>query len=307
VNILSRIGTEDVAYIYLADLRDDPRTTVEFVDATDGGIPRCEKWVVNVSTQFGCPVGCRMCDAGSHYFGNCTADEMLQQIDYVVASREQGPEVNTEKFKVHFARMGEPALNREVLDVLAKLPSRYSTPNLIPGLPTIAPRNTHNFLEKLRSLKNEHYANGRFQLQFSINSTDESVRDTLMPFPKWSMEEIARFGRHWLSPNDRKVTLNLAVARDIPVDAKVLGDLFDPDTFLIKLTPMNPTESARREGLKTMVSAELPHGVNAISSGLEEMGFDVIVSIGSPLEDEVGSNCGEAVLSWRRDLEKDRS
>ena len=302
MNIIKTIGTDNVAFVHIAQFDNNPKHIVEFVDATDNGIPRTQKWVINVSTQFGCPVQCMMCDAGSHYFGNVTSKQMLQQIGHVIKSQGHTEKVPTKKFKVHFSRMGEPALNDNVLEAVTQLKGKYETENLIPAIATIAPKGTEQFFSKLKTIKDTIYPGGHFQLQFSINSTDEEFRNMLMPFPKLTMKEIAELGKTFFEPGDRKLVLNLAVAEGTPVDPKVISNIFNPEMFMIKLTPLNPTEASRKSGFQTSVSADIPDGVDHLAKEMETAGFDVIVSIGSPLEDEIGSNCGEAVLDWREHL-----
>ena len=107
--------------------------------------------------------------------------------------------------------MGEPSFNRGVLDVLSKLPLLYNAPGLMPAVSTIAPEGTDEFFEGLLEIKRELYQ-GRFQLQFSIHTTDLKLRDWLMPVRKWDFERIAGFGEEFFEMGDRKVALNFALA-----------------------------------------------------------------------------------------------
>ena len=65
MKILAKTGTEDVAIVYIAEM--DNGRLVEFVESVQPPIPREKKWVLIVSTLYGCPVGCRFCDAGEYY------------------------------------------------------------------------------------------------------------------------------------------------------------------------------------------------------------------------------------------------
>ena len=119
MEIIEKYGKEEIAYVYLG--RTSKGNLVEFVESVQPPIPREEKWVLIVSTLNGCPVGCLMCDAGGFYKGKLTKDEIMEQIIYLVNTR-YGRKVPVKKFKIQFARMGEPALNKEVLEVLRELP-----------------------------------------------------------------------------------------------------------------------------------------------------------------------------------------
>jgi len=123
MKVVSSAGREDVAIVYIAETADGRR--VEFVESTQPPVPREKKWVLIVSTLFGCPCGCRMCDAGGDYGGRLSAEQILFQIDYMIKKRYPEMKIPAEKFKIQFARMGEPALNPNVLDVLSELPGCY--------------------------------------------------------------------------------------------------------------------------------------------------------------------------------------
>lgn len=260
-----------------------------------------------VSSQFGCPVGCLFCDAGADYRGDLLVDEILGQVEWIMERHRQDGGWACPKIKLHFARMGEPALNDAVLETLFLLPFSYPGVAFLPVVSTVAPRTAGRWLEGLREVKDRFFAGGRFQLQFSVNSTDEAARDRVMPIQHWTMEEISRFGATWWREGDRKITLNFALVDEVPFDTRVLIGLFDPSRFLVKVTPVNPTRSARRRDIRSLLSPEaeqrLPPPVAAAREKLEGAGFEVIVSIGSAAETAIGSNCGQLVMQRRRALE----
>jgi len=294
MEILEQSGKPDLAEIFVARMRPDPLSLVEFVDAVDPRYPRQEKWVVTVSTQFGCPVQCLFCDSGGFYAGNLTADEILAEIDHVVRRRAPGGRIGASKFKIHFARMGEPSLNPAVLDVLERLPLIYDAPGLMPCIPTVAPRSAGAFFERLLEVKRRLYAQGRFQLQFSVNSTDEGTRDRIMPIRKWTLAEIGEYACRWYEPGDRKVVLNFALSPANVVEAGRIAGHFDPRFSMIKVTPVNPTDMAQRNGFDTVLSAANPRAADRLAGELAGLGFDCVVSIGEEEEIEIGSNCGQA-------------
>ena len=113
----------NLATVYIADMGDE--CMIEFVEACQPPYPRDECWILMVSTLYGCPVKCKMCDAGGHYGGKPNAAEILHQIDYMVDEWFPGRVIPSRKFKIQFARMGEPAFNLAVLEALEQLPGRY--------------------------------------------------------------------------------------------------------------------------------------------------------------------------------------
>jgi 23S rRNA (adenine2503-C2)-methyltransferase len=292
IKILETFGRDDLAMVYVA--RTESGKTLEFVEALVPPHPRDEKWVIIVSTLYGCPIGCLMCDSGLHYHGKVAESDLLAQIDHVVTRRFPSRIIETEKLKIHFARMGDPAFNHNVNKVLTKLKGLYETPNLMPSLSTVAPCGTDDFFLELLDVRRTCYPEGNFQLQFSIHTTDSACRDELIPVRKWDFSRIVQYGEMFFVPDGgRKITLNFAASTRYPVDPLVIGRRFNPDIFMIKITPLNPSISTERNGLDSLVSLD-PDDAGSLElvRSFEEHGYDVILSIGEPEENRIGSNCG---------------
>ncbi len=299
MKVVSQVGREDVAVVYIGETEEGKY--IEFVESTPPPYyERAKKWVLILSTLYGCPVGCGFCDAGGVYQGIVSRDEIIGQIDYLVKKRFPGKKIPVEKFKIQFARMGEPSFNEDVLDVLALLPSLYDAPGLLLSLSTIAPEGREGFFEKLLELKKRYYQR-RFQLQFSIHSTDAKVRDWLIPIKKWSFQRIAEYGERFYDNGGKKITLNFALADKVPLGGNILVENFNPELFLIKITPVNPTCRASKNKL---VSEEVSKRWNDIAYSLRHKGYEVIISVGELEENKIGSNCGQYVLRHKMEGEK---
>ena len=296
MKIIAKTGNSDLATVYMADMGDG--RLIEFVEACQPPYGRDERWILMVSTLFGCPVKCLFCDAGGGYRGKPTAEEILIQIDHMVNEWFPDGIVPAAKFKIQFARMGEPSLNMAVLDALEELPRRYRTTGLMPSISTIAPLGTDAFFERLVDVKNRLYAGGRFQFQYSIHTTDEALRDKLIPVRKWDFARMAAYGERFHRAGDRKITLNFALAADSPVEASILKRYFDPARYLIKLTPVNPTSRATQNNLGSHIDPTRPETAASVTRSLTDAGYEVIVSIGEVEENEIGSNCGQYVLNY---------
>jgi 23S rRNA (adenine2503-C2)-methyltransferase len=296
MKVFAVTGTPDVAEVFMADMGEE--RMVEFVEALQPPFSRDERWILMVSTLFGCPVKCLICDAGGGYLGKPSAEEILRQIDHMVYRWYPDGRVPAAKFKIQFARMGEPALNMAVLDVLEQLPRRYNAPGLMPSVSTIAPHGVDAFFEGLLDVKNRLYSNQRFQFQYSIHTTDVALRDKLIPVRKWSFAQMAAYGERFYRLNDRKITLNFALAEGMPVEPDVMLRYFDPERYLVKITPVNPTCRAVQNGLSTHIDPYRPETGQAVAQSLTAIGYDVIVSIGEVEENAIGSNCGQYVLKY---------
>ncbi len=171
----------------------------------------------------------------------------------------------------------------------------YDAPGLLPTISTIAPRGSQKFFERLLHIKQKIYRE-RFQLQFSIHTTDARLRDWMIPAKKWSLGEIAEYGGEFYRKGERKITLNFALAEGMPVDGDLLLRHFDPDIFLVKITPVNPTCSARKHGISSQVIADMER--YEIVETLRAAGYEVILSIGELAENHIGSNCGQHITNY---------
>lgn len=78
-----------------------------------------KKWVATISTQKGCPMHCKFCDVPKFgFYGNASIEDMDRQIRTII----EGESVReTDRFNVHFARMGEPTWNDKHLDLLSEV------------------------------------------------------------------------------------------------------------------------------------------------------------------------------------------
>jgi 23S rRNA (adenine2503-C2)-methyltransferase len=296
MKIVATTGNPELATVYMADMGDE--RLIEFVEACQPPYGRDERWILMVSTLFGCPVKCLFCDAGGGYRGKPSAEEILMQIDHMVKEWFPDGVVPAAKFKIQFARMGEPSLNMAVLDALEELPRRYQARGLMPSISTIAPNGTDAFFERLIEVKNRLYPGGRFQFQYSIHTTDAARRDELIPVKKWDFARIAAYGERFHRMGDRKITLNFALAENSPIEADVLTRYFDPSLYLIKLTPVNPTSRAVQNNLASHIDPTRPETAESVAQPLLEAGYEVIVSIGEVEENAIGSNCGQYVLNY---------
>jgi len=262
-------------------------------------LPLTEKWVVTISTQYGCSMGCKFCDVPKVGPGkNATYKDLIKQ---VLQGIYLHPEIkSTKRLNIHFARMGEPTWNPNVLDA-AKWMKEHLDPEyrVHPVVSTMMPKRNEwlrTFIHTWMRIKNRLY-NGNAGLQLSINSTSQSERDEMFSgnaadFP--TIEKIMR----GVIPNGRKITLNFAVA-DYEIDPHVLLQYFDPDDYIVKLTPMHKTTAAEAHGLETIGDYTTYTPYEHHEKALVAAGYDVIVFMASEAEDLGMITCGNAILSGR--------
>lgn len=261
-----------------------------------------EKWVATISTQKGCPMKCKFCDCPRFGFhGNATVEELAYEIQTIL----EGETINlTERFNVHFARMGEPTFNWNVIDfsknVLKPLVGKYIKAKTIhPVVSTMLPKSNkrlEEFILNWCNIKNEEY-NGEAGLQFSINSTDDEQRTDQFNGMSLSLAEISDLSKKLPMPKGRKYTLNFAVTASTIIDAKRLSELFDKNKFIVKITPIHETNSAITNGFDVTTSYTDYDVYRKFEQPLVEDGWDVIVFVPSKEEDSDRITCGNALIA----------
>lgn len=264
-------------------------------------LPLTEKWVITISTQYGCSMGCKFCDVPKVGKGiNATFDDLKNQI---ITGLQLHPEISsTKRLNIHYARMGEPTWNESVLEFTRKMRSElypYIGKSLIhPVVSTMLPRANKNLVKYLNDwmeIKNYDFR-GDAGLQFSINSTSDVEREDMFSGSSLTLKEISDIGKDLDMPKGRKITLNFAVA-NYEVNAEKLVELFDPQKFVVKLTPMHKTHTAIENGIKTDGDYTTMYPYEHIEEDLKKVGFDVLVFIASEYEDLGRITCGNAILS----------
>lgn len=274
-------------------------------------LPLEEKWVITISTQYGCSMRCNFCDVPKVGPGrNASVTDLVEQF---WTGFSLHPEVrHSKRVNLHYARMGEPTWNPAVLRSAYAINERLkgNVPNKV--LPTRGPYKLHpvvstmmprynrdleDFLLEWCDIKN-NYFDGDAGLQLSINSTDDAQREEMFSGNSHSLAEIGRIAGMLPFPKGRKYTLNFAVS-NWEVDPSVLTGYFDPKKFIVKLTPLHRTAAANDNNIQTQ-DGYAPY--QEIEENLLQWGYDVLVFFASEAEDLGRITCGNAILAGTRPL-----
>lgn len=264
-----------------------------------------KKWVATISTQKGCRMCCQFCDCPSFGFkGNISIDEMIYMIETIL--QNESCEV-TDRFNVHFARMGEPTFNFDILPftkyLLRYVVSKYIQAKTIhPVVSTMMPKyapNLFKFLMRWCSIKNDDYK-GEAGLQLSINSTNDKQREQQFNGYSLKLEQIAKIANKLPKPIGRKYTLNFAVTEATILDATRLNNLFDKNKFIVKITPIHQTKRALENGYAITSTYESYDVYKQFEQPLVELGWDVIVFVPSKEEDADRITCGNALITYQQ-------
>lgn len=266
-------------------------------------MPLEEKWVVTLSTQYGCNSACKICDVPKVGKGiNATYDDMKGQIE---AALSLHPEVvGTKRLNIHYARMGEPSWNTDVLKLsydLYKIVRPYIGNSLIhPVFTTMCPNKNKKLFSVLQEwtndIKNDLFR-GDAGLQLSINSTSDEQRNDMFSGNALSLKEISDIVRDLPIPRGRKYALNFALADNYEVDAHKLRELFSPKKCMVKITPLHMTHSCKENDIKTSDGYTSFTPYEKAEKDLIDAGFDVLIFVPSSDEDGGRITCGNAILS----------
>lgn len=269
-------------------------------------MPLSEKWVITLSTQYGCPMKCTFCDVPNIKFnGNASFEDMKQQL-YRAISLFPGVKY-TERLNVHFARMGDGSFNEAVVKFShwmyknkhqIKKDTGLTIETLHPVFTTMFPKaGKAKILVKwwAEDIKNIIY-NGQAGLQFSINSTNEDQRTEMFQGMQTTLEELSAFCRDLPEPIGRKYCLNFALADGYETDGKKLSRLFDVEKFMVKITPIHNNSACEAHNIRTVEGYHSFTPYKEAEESFKSAGFDVLVFIPSQDEEDGIITCGNAIL-----------
>ena len=187
-----------------------------------------KRTVICCSTQSGCPVGCKFCGTGNKFIRNLTADEIIEQINTVLADQDiMDVDENVQRFQIMFMSMGEPLLNWDAVELaIRKLHIQYHNAELL--LSTIAPNKPVVWKYLIQLSKDID----KVGLQFSIHRAFDYKRNELIPYEnKLTLNEIRDIGIMWWKETGRHPYLNYCV------DGTNTGD-GDLAALMIRFSPI---------------------------------------------------------------------
>ncbi|CAN5535286.1 23S rRNA (adenine(2503)-C(2))-methyltransferase RlmN [soil metagenome] len=238
-------------------------------------LPYCDRVSSCISSQVGCPMGCKFCATGLGCFDrNLTAGEIVGQ--YLML---QGL---TERRISHvvFMGMGEPLLNYgnvvkaiRLLHDEVGLSMRHLTVSTVGLVPQI---------RKLAELKLP------IHLALSLHSPFDAVRDRLMPVNhRWPVAEVMGAMRDYQETTGRKITIEYLLIRnltDTPEQAEALAKLMKGTPSVVNVIPFNWVDTGEgfarptREAVRRFKGILESKGVNVTER--VERGHDIAAACG---------------------------
>lgn len=299
----------NLEYLYVGDYGKENNIKASFLgydkridEVKHHDVDITDKLVVTVSSQKGCPMNCNFCDCPKLGFkGNATLPELVTEIMSGVALSgiKHGKRLN-----VHYARMGEPTFNPNVItsaEYIAKMlgdeNSDVTFDEYHPVVSTMMPKANKNLKEFLHKWVETGFVYGGedgFGLQFSINTLDEEDRNAMFRNRSMSLQEISDVIRELPMPKKRKYTLNFAVTSKSNLDVDLMNKYFDKDKCIVKITPIHETVEAVDEGYEIVKDFDV---YEKFEQPLVDDGWDVIVFVPSKEEDADRITCGNSLIA----------
>ncbi len=299
----------NLEYLYVGDYGKENNIKASFLgydkridEVKHHDVDITDKLVVTVSSQKGCPMNCNFCDCPKLGFkGNATLPELVTEIMSGVALSgiKHGKRLN-----VHYARMGEPTFNPNVItsaEYIARMlgdeNSDVTFDEYHPVVSTMMPKTNKNLREFLHKWVETGFVYGGedgFGLQFSINTLDEDDRNAMFRSRSMSLQEISEVIKELPMPKKRKYTLNFAVTSKSNLDVELMNKYFDKDKCIVKITPIHETVEAVDEGYEIVKDFDV---YEKFEQPLVDDGWDVIVFVPSREEDADRITCGNSLIA----------
>ncbi len=227
-------------------------------------IPDADRRTACVSSQVGCPVGCRFCASGmGGVKGNLTAAQIVEQVFQLNLLLKPSAKRVT---NVVFMGMGEPLANYANVMRAVRILHDPQCFNIGARRITIS---TVGVPPKMRDLANEDLP---INLAISLHAPTEPLRRQLIPWAEhFALEEILDAGRYYFDRTGREITLEyilLAGVNDQPEHARQLARLcktLRANVNLIRYNPVAglPYQRPAGEGVIVFQNILRNSGVNA--------------------------------------------
>ncbi len=211
-------------------------------------IPEPPRFTACVSSQVGCPVGCKFCASGlGGMQGNLSAGQIVEQIFHLnrLLTRRGGGRISN----VVFMGMGEPMANYANVMQAVRILHEPKCFGLSARSITIS---TVGVPARMRELADENLP---LNLAISLHAPDEQLRRQLIPWAEhFALEEILDAARYYFEKTGREITLEyilLSGVNDRPEHARSLAKLCHTLRANVNLIRYNPVEGLPYERPKS--------------------------------------------------------
>ncbi|GCE64208.1 23S rRNA (adenine(2503)-C(2))-methyltransferase RlmN [cyanobiont of Ornithocercus magnificus] len=220
---------DGTAKLLLATIDEDIIETV--------GIPTNQRLTVCVSSQVGCPMGCRFCATGKG--GLQRSLEAHEIVSQVLSVREV---MRRRPTHVVFMGMGEPLLNSKA--VLAAIRCLNEDLGISQRRITVSTVGIPNALPQLAEMALSRLGRAQFTLAVSLHAPNQALREQLIPAARlYHYDDLLEDCRHYLSVTGRRVSFEYVLLdriNDLSHHAEELADRVGDFQSHVNLIPYNP-------------------------------------------------------------------
>lgn len=233
-----------------------------------------------VSSQVGCPLGCKFCATGQMgLIRNLTAEEIIDQIlfwNHQLFPKYVG--------RLVFMGMGEAFLNWD--NLMLSLKTINSKDGLNIGARKIS-ISTAGIVPKIKEFAD---LNTEINLAVSLHSADQKTRESIMPIAKtYPLVDLQKALVYYVSKTNRQVFFEYILIKDTndtPRHLKLLIDFIKSNhLFYLNLIPLNPVKNGLIPSSQTTF--------NNFVAGLKKANVDF--SVRHPQGSSINSACGQLI------------
>ncbi|MFW6119576.1 MAG: 23S rRNA (adenine(2503)-C(2))-methyltransferase RlmN [Petrotogales bacterium] len=276
MNIVHREYSKDGTEKLLWELRDG-----EFIESVI--IKHPNHITFCISSQVGCPIGCRFCQTGlSGYVRNLDVDEIVGQMLYMEI--ELGKMVDN----IVFMGMGEPFLNTENVLKSIRIYNDERGRNLSLRHFTIS---TVGIPEEIIKFAN---VGPEVKLSVSLHAPTNEKRDKIVPInKKHDIEDIFESLYYYQTITSKRVTFEYVLINhfnDYKEDAKKLSELMNGLSSYLNVIPLNPVIS----DFKRPSENRITEFINTLSS------LGVKAELRTEKGTDINAACGQLKTQYNR-------
>jgi 23S rRNA (adenine2503-C2)-methyltransferase len=241
-----------------------------------------DEWLTAcVSSQVGCPLGCKFCATGQMgLIRNLTTEEIVDQIlfwNHQLYPKYVG--------RIVFMGMGEAFLNWESLLESLKIINSKEGLNLGSRKISISTAGIAPKIRDFADLKTE------INLAVSLHSADQPTRELIMPIAKtYPLTELKSALEYYVSQTNRQVFFEYILIKDVndtPRHLKLLIDFIKSNRlFYLNLIPLNP--------VKNGLTPSTQVAFNNFVAGLKKANVDF--SVRHSQGQSINSACGQLIV-----------
>lgn len=241
-----------------------------------------ERTVLCISTMCGCPMGCRFCGTGDYFVRSLTAEEIVDQVEYILGTQIDCDPEEIKKLQIMVMSQGEPLMVKALEPAFELLYEQY--PNAALLISSSGPDVNYDWVIDMA------VRIPTVGLQFSVHESTDETRNKLIPFAKkMNLEQIVTAGIDFYVATGRKPYFNYC-AHDNNVsddDVSRLVGLFSPYIWCATVSVI-----CERDVGKEMRNDHQRNLATEFASKLVSSGYDVRV-FDPAGADTVGGGCGQ--------------